>query len=175
LNGIPGFARLDGVGAAHDQEVRAIAARLEDADSLDAAELRELNPSLLILEALAVRESPPFDADTIAGLRAANRRLQESAGDATAAALADDDFHRLLTAACGNPRLLEVVDHVRKAMLAYERVYMLSPKRLALSVGEHEAIVAALERGDHERAAELVRENFTTGAAEVEAQLRERD
>jgi hypothetical protein len=33
--------------------------------------------------------------------------------------------------------------------------------------------LAALERGDHVRAAELVRENFTSGMPEVEAQLRE--
>jgi len=167
-------ARLRGVGAAPEPDVRELIARLREADSLDPAELRELNPSLLILEALAVRESPPFGADAIAELRAANKRLLDSAGDAAAAALADDDFHRRLTADCGNPRLLEVVDPVRRAMLAYERVYMLSPERLARSVDEHEAIVAALERGDHARAAELVRENFMSGMPEVEAQLRER-
>jgi len=106
-------------------------------------------------------------------LRAANKRLLESAGDAAAAVAADDEFHRRLTANCGNPRLLEVIDPVRRAMLGYERVYMLSPERLARSVEEHEAILAALERGDHVRAAELVRENFTSGMPEVEAQLRE--
>ena len=89
-------------------------------------------------------------------------------------ALADDDFHRLLTKDCGNPRLLEVVDPVRRALVAYERVYMLSPERLARSVDEHESIIAALEHGDHARAADLLRENFTTGMPEVEAQLRER-
>ena len=157
-----------------DEDVREVIARLREADSLDPAELRELNPSLLILEALAVRESPPFDAEAIAGLRAANKLLLDSAGDAAAAALADDDFHRRLTANCGNARLLEVVDPVRRAMLAYERVYMLSPERLARSVAEHEAIIDALERGDHARAADLVRENFTSGMPEVEAQLRDR-
>lgn len=156
-----------------DQDVRAVVARLREADSLDPAELRELNPSLLILEALAVRESPRFDAEAIAELRAANKRLLDSAGDPAAAALADDDFHRRLTADCGNPRLLETVDPVRRAMLAYERVYMLSPERLARSVAEHEAIIDALERGDHVRAADLVRANFTTGMPEVEAQLRD--
>jgi DNA-binding GntR family transcriptional regulator len=162
------------VGAVHDPDVREVVARLREADALDPAELRELNPSLLILEALAVRESPPFDADAIAALRAANKRLLDSAGDASAAALADDDFHRLLTKDCGNPRLLEVVDPVRRALVAYERVYMLSPERLARSVDEHESIIAALEHGDHARAADLLRENFTTGMPEVEAQLRER-
>jgi DNA-binding GntR family transcriptional regulator len=162
------------VGAVHDPDVREVVARLREADALDPAELRELNPSLLILEALAVRESPPFDADAIAELRAANKRLLDSAGDASAAALADDDFHRLLTKDCGSPRLLEVVDPVRRALVAYERVYMLSPERLARSVDEHESIIAALEHGDHARAADLLRENFTTGMPEVEAQLRER-
>jgi DNA-binding GntR family transcriptional regulator len=38
---------------------------------------------------------------------------------------------------------------------------MLSPERLAQSVGEHEAIVAALECGDHALAADRVRVNFT--------------
>jgi DNA-binding GntR family transcriptional regulator len=173
LNAAEAFARLDGVGVTHDAHVRDLAARLRKADSLDPAELRELNPSLLILEALAVRESPPFDAEAIAELRAANRRLRESAGDANAAALADDEFHRRLIADCGNARLLKLVDPVRRAMLGYERVYMLSRERLARSVEEHEAIVSALERGDHGRAAELVRDNFTSGMPEVEAQLRE--
>jgi DNA-binding GntR family transcriptional regulator len=174
LNAGDRFARLDGVGAAYDSDIREITARLGKADALDPAELRELNPSVLILEALAVRESPPFGAAAIAKLRAANKRLLDSAGDAKAAALADDEFHRRLTADCGNPRLLEVLAPVRRAMLAYEREYMLSPERLARSVDEHEAIVAALERGDHERAAELVRENFASGMPELEAQLRER-
>jgi DNA-binding GntR family transcriptional regulator len=156
-----------------DPDARELIARLREADALDPAELRELNPSLLILEALALRESPPFDAEAIAGLRAANKRLLDSAGDAEAAALADDDFHRRLTANCRNPRVLEAVDPVRRSMLAYERVYMLAPERLARSVEQHEEILAALERRDHARAADLLRENFTSGMPELEAQLRE--
>jgi DNA-binding GntR family transcriptional regulator len=164
-----------GVGSTRDPDVEAIAAHLRQADVLDPAELRELIPSLLMLEGLAVRESPPFDADAIAALRAANRRLLDSAGDAEAAALADDEFHRRLTAGCKNAHVLELVDLARKALLSYERLYMLSPERLARSVGEHEAIVAALERGDHALAADRVRENFTSGLPEVEAPLEERD
>jgi DNA-binding GntR family transcriptional regulator len=151
------------VGPPSDPDIEAIAAHLRQTDVLDRAELRELIPSLLILEALAVRDSPPFDAAAIVGLRAANQRLRDSAGDVTEAALADDEFHRRLTAGCGNTRLLEVVDVVRKALLDYEREYLLSPERLAGSVEEHEAIVAALEDGDHARAAECVRRNFTSG------------
>ena len=146
-----------------DPDIQAIADHLRQADVLDPAELRELIPSLLLLESVAVRESPPFDADAIAALRAANRRLQDAAHDPTAAVLADDEFHRRLTARCDNPHLLEVVDLVRQALVDYERLYLLSPERLARSVGEHEAIVAALEAGDHARAADRVRDNFTSG------------
>jgi DNA-binding GntR family transcriptional regulator len=163
------------VSSGRDEDIQAMAEHLREADLLDPAELRELIPSLLLLESVAVRESPPFDAETIGALRAANQRLRDSAGDATAAALADDDFHRRLTAGCRNEHLLKAVDMVRKALLGYERLYMLSPERLARSVEEHEAIVAALEAGDHELAAERLRENFTSGLPDLEDQIRERD
>jgi DNA-binding GntR family transcriptional regulator len=163
------------VGSPGGQDIQALAAHLRQADVLDPAELRELIPSLLLLEATAVRESPPFEAATIAALRSANRRLLDSKGDPTAAALADDEFHRRLTAGCRNAHLLEVVDLVRRALLGYERLYMLSPKRLARSVEEHEAIVAALESGDHVLAADRVRENFTSGLPTLDAPLNEAD
>jgi DNA-binding GntR family transcriptional regulator len=163
------------VASARDPDIEAIAQYLRDADVLDPDQLRELIPSVLILEGVAVRESPPFDSEGIAALRAANQRLRDSVGDPTAAALADDEFHRLLTAGCKNTRLLEVVDLVRKALLGYERVYMLSAERLASSVREHEAIVAALESGDHALAADRVRENFTSGLPSSDARLPDPD
>jgi DNA-binding GntR family transcriptional regulator len=163
------------VASARDPDVEALAEHLRHADVLDPAELRELIPSLLILEAVAVRESPPFDEEATAALRAANRRMADATGDPIAAARADDDFHRRLTAGCGNPGLLEVVDLVRKALLGYERLYMLSPERLAQSVGEHDSIVAALEAGDHALAADRVRENFTSGLLTVEEPLQDAD
>jgi DNA-binding GntR family transcriptional regulator len=158
-----------------DRTIEELAEHLRDADVLDAGELRELIPSLLILEGVAVRESPPFDAEAIAGLKAANERLRDSPDDAAAAALADDEFHRRLTAACTNANLMEVVDLVRKALLGYERLYMLSPQRLTLSVEQHEAIIAALEAGDHALAADRIRENFTSGLPTVEVPLDESD
>jgi DNA-binding GntR family transcriptional regulator len=162
-----------GVGSSPDPDVQVIADHLREADLLDPAELRELIPSLLILEGIAVRESPPFDADTIAALRAANRHLHDSAGDPTAAAAADDEFHRQLTGRCDNAHLLRVVDVVRQALLGYERQYMLSPERLERSVGQHEDIIEALESGDHALAADRVRENFTSGMPSSDARPRD--
>jgi DNA-binding GntR family transcriptional regulator len=163
------------VASPRDPDIEAIAQHLHQTDLLDPAELRELIPSLLILEGVAVRESPRFDAEAIAELREANQRLKDSADDATAAAQADDDFHRRLTAGCQNANVLRVVDLVRKALLGYERLYLLAPERLAGSVAEHEAIIQALEAGDHNLAAERVRENFTSGLPEPEARIEDPD
>jgi DNA-binding GntR family transcriptional regulator len=163
------------VGAARDPDIQAIADHLREADLLDPAELRELIPSLLILEAVAVGESPPFDAEAIAALRASNRQLLDSAGDAAAGASADDEFHRRPTAGCTNAHLREVIDLVRKALLGFERVYLTSPERAARSVDEHEAIVAALEIGDHALAADRVRANYTSGLPTPDGELQEPD
>src|SRR5918999_1120992 len=145
-----------GVSAPSDPDIQAMAEHLRSIDVLDPTELRELIPSLLILEGVALRSSPPFDAEAIAGLRAANARLRDSACDPTAAAEADDEFHRRLLAGCDNPRLLEAIELVRNALLRYERLYLVSSERLARSVAEHEEIVTALEAGDNALAAERV-------------------
>ena len=158
-----------------DPGIEAIAEHLRQADLLDPAEVRELIPSLLILEGVAIRETPPFDAEAIAALRAANGRLRDSADDPGAAVSADDEFHRRLVAGSEDAHLVEVIDLVRKALLGYERLYMLSPERLARSVAEHEAIVAALETGDNALAADRVRANYTSGLPTLDAPLHNPD
>jgi DNA-binding GntR family transcriptional regulator len=161
------------VASPRNADIEAIAEHLRQADLLDPTEVRELIPSLLILEGVAVRESPRFDDEAMGELRAANQRLREAVGDVAAAVQADDDFHRHLTAGCTNERLHEVIDLVRKGLLGYERAYLLSPERLANSVAEHEAIIAALETGDHALAAERVRENFTSGMPEAQTRIQD--
>ncbi len=139
---------------------------------LDAGELRELYPAALMLECLAVREAPPYDAETLAALRAANERLR-AAADPVAAMAADDDFHTALLRHCDNERLLDVLGPVRRALLRYERAYMVEPARIERSAAQHEAIVAALERGDRAAAAQGVRENFMHALPDLEAQIAE--
>jgi len=141
---------------------------------LDSSELRELYPAVLMLESVAVRDGPPCSEADLAALRAANARLRASAGDSAEAALADDEFHRRLTSGCGNERLLAVLDPVRRALLRYERVYMLSPEHIARSAAQHDEIIEALEAGDRRLAADLVRENFTSAMPDLTAELDKR-
>jgi DNA-binding GntR family transcriptional regulator len=130
-------------------------------EEMTAGEVEELYPSVLMLEATAVLHSPPYDAGALARLREANAQLL-AAQDAVAGARADDLFHERLIENCGNHALLAVVAPMRARLVAYERQYFSTAERREGSAAQHEAIVDALEAGDHERAAALVRENFTT-------------
>ncbi len=140
------------------------------ASRLDSREVRELYPAVLVLESVAVRDAPSYDAAAVARLREANATLLE-AQDAEAGARADDLFHERLIESCGNPRLLDVVRPLRQALMAYEQVYFSTPERRRRSAEQHGQIIDALAAGERERAAALVRDNFTTALPELTAEL----
>jgi DNA-binding GntR family transcriptional regulator len=130
-------------------------------------EANRLYPAAVVLESVAVRRAPRFDAGRLRALRDANARFRSAAGDAAAASTADDDFHRLLIADCGNDELVAALLPIKRALLRYERVYMADPGRIERSAAQHDAIVAALERGDHAVAAQLLRGNLTGGLPDL--------
>jgi DNA-binding GntR family transcriptional regulator len=139
--------------------------------SLDPRELRELYPAVAILENLALRQSPPLSATTLEALRAANADLRAAVGDPPAAIAADYLFHEHLTGGCGNAGLLEVLRSIKRALVPYERAYMLDAERIERSAAQHDEIIAVLETGDLARAADLVRENFVTSLPDLAAQF----
>jgi DNA-binding GntR family transcriptional regulator len=138
---------------------------------LDPRELRELYPAVAILETLALRQAPPSSAATLSALKAANADLRAAAGDPPAAIAADYDFHDHLTRGCGNPGLLRVLGSIKRALVPYERAYMLDAERIERSASQHDEIIAALEAGDQGRASELVRENFTSSLPDLASQF----
>jgi DNA-binding GntR family transcriptional regulator len=138
---------------------------------LDPTELRELYPAVAILETLALRQAPPFKASTLADLRAANAELRAAVGDAPAAIGADYAFHDHLTRECGNSGLLAVLSSIKRALVPYERAYMLDAAHIERSASQHDEIIAALEAGNHGRASDLVRENFTSSLPGLASQF----
>jgi DNA-binding GntR family transcriptional regulator len=132
-----------------------------ESEQIPEREVEELYPAVLMLEATAILHAPPYDADAIARLRDANAQLL-AATDPGTGARADDLFHERLTECCGNDELVAVVRPMREQLMAYERQYFSTQERRERSAAQHETITAALEAGDHERAAALLRENFTT-------------
>jgi DNA-binding SARP family transcriptional activator len=130
---------------------------------LAVAEARELFPLAVVLESLAVRQSPPFGRDALDQLRWANERLRRARNDPFAASAADDDFHAALIAASGDEPLRAALRPVKRALLRYEHFYMTDPERIDRSAEQHDSIVAALERRDHAEAAQRLRDNLTGG------------
>jgi len=131
------------------------------------SEARELYPLVVVLETIAIRQSPTFEPAALEALREANGRMRAAVGDPSAAMLADDDFHARLTAGCPSEPLLAVLRPVRRALLRYEPVYMLEPARIERSAAQHDEIVRALERGDHAEAAQRLRHNLARGLPDL--------
>ena len=135
--------------------------------SLAMTEARELYPLAVVLESIAIRQSPPFGRARLDDLRGANERMRAALHDPPAAVAADDDFHAALTAACGNEPLLAALRPVKRALLRYEQVYMVEPARIDRSVTQHDGVIEALERGDHPDAAQRLRRNLTGGLPDL--------
>ena len=160
---VPGAERLTGVAMpALLAWVSELAERPAPA-RLAVAEARELFPLAVVLESLAIRQSPPFGRAALDALRWANERLRRAAADPYAASAADDDFHAALIAACGDEPLRSALRPIKRALLRYEHYYMADPERIARSAEQHDGIIAALERGDHAEAAQRLRDNLAGG------------
>lgn len=128
---------------------------------LDEAWLREAYPIALLLEGLAVRSSVPIGGDILGRLRAINDELRDlGPADARLAAHRDFDFHDELIRACGNERLLATVRPMKQMLVRYECLLMADAGRPEASAAMHDEIIDLLERGDHERAAQVVEDNF---------------
>jgi hypothetical protein len=135
--------------------------------ALAMSEARELYPLAVVLESVAIRQSPRFGRVALTALRRANERMRAALHDPPAAIAADDEFHARLAAASENPPLLAALRSVKRALLRYEQVYMLDPERIEHSTRQHDRIIEALERGDRQEAAQRVRRNPTGGLPDL--------
>jgi DNA-binding GntR family transcriptional regulator len=127
---------------------------------LSEVEVREGYPVLILLEGLAVRTTTTFPPEAIARLREINDAMASEREDAMRAATRDWEFHDELVSRCGNEQLLSTLRPLKRLMLRYEYTYMSAEEFVTRSVDQHVAIVAALERGDHDAAAALVEDNY---------------
>jgi DNA-binding GntR family transcriptional regulator len=126
--------------------------------ALDEASVREYNAVIALLESLAVRLSPPFDAQRRAALRAANARLR-AASDPVAAAIADRDVHRRLIEPGADAILLDTLRPAQTALRPLAADGHAGDARR--HAAEHDEIIDALAAGDIAAAADRLREHVT--------------
>jgi DNA-binding GntR family transcriptional regulator len=128
------------------------------------ANLMELYPIVAALELLAGRLAlDRFTAGDVALLREINVRLATARdrGDVPAMLEHNTAFHRLITERGGNRRLALLLDDLRSQLTRLELWYYSGRERTQRSIQEHDAIIAAVERGDRARALELLERNMS--------------
>jgi DNA-binding GntR family transcriptional regulator len=69
-------------------------------------------------------------------------------------------FHKTLVDACGNPRLIQMIDTFVKQIKRYRMKILSMPGRLESSLKNHEMIVRSFEAGDAEKAESLRKETI---------------
>ena len=137
------------------------------------AAMADLTPELVVdafcvraeLEGMAARlATPRLSGDDLARLEELVARMEEAgrAGDAARLVQQDVEFHRVLTAACRRPVLLEAL-----ATIANRTYLLISATRYAYPLdrlaGLHAWIVEAVRSGDPDRVEAAVRDHILYG------------
>lgn len=109
---------------------------------------------------LAARAAAAATDDLLEELDRCNRRLERhaEAGDGRAFELANDEFHAIVNAAAGSPRLAWF--YVNAIPIIPRRFLWLVPGWSELSLNDHHAIVAGLRRRDAEAARHAMSEHI---------------
>lgn len=136
--------------------------------------VRESYPILGALEAAALRLAGPLLGTAVAELRALVDAL-EAARDPARQYELDHDFHRRLIRDCGNARLLALIETERVRAQRFDGAHRRGTHDRVGSCAEHRQIVAAIERGGIEQAAQLLEAHWRRGVRTVVEWLAERD
>ena len=119
---------------------------------LDELELRELYPVVLLLEGLAVRSAPAFEAQRVASLREINDRMVGAIEDSmTAANVRAGSSTRSSCAASATISLLDTLRPLKRQLLRYEFAYRDDRDNGRPLAHQHAAIADALEHGETKR------------------------
>jgi DNA-binding GntR family transcriptional regulator len=123
-------------------------------------DVEEIYPLLWTLESLALRAAGAIPAEKRRQLAEINAQLEASAADAEAALALDRRWHDALLSSCRNQHLLDFIGGLKDLAHRYELAYMKHSGKVILSVEQHRGVLAALERGDVEKAAAHLEENW---------------
>jgi DNA-binding GntR family transcriptional regulator len=131
----------------------------------------------------AIRPLLDPEALRLAGLPSRERmeRLQEindkldRENEADAIIDLDDDWHLELIANCPNRVLIDLIKQFIQRTRRYEIALMRERKNVLVAIADHNAIVAALRRGDLDAACAALRTNLQTGRAPIVEWLTERE
>lgn len=126
-----------------------------------------------MLKAAAARLATPAQRAAIE--RTAQEYEQAAAGgDAHAVVLANRTFHRAIYAAAGNPVAVAMMESRSTLVDSVRAACGYGPGRLDLAIRQHRGIVAAIRRGDGERAGTLAALHTEASKKDLLARLAQR-
>jgi len=137
---------------------------------LSLRDMRELLSVRGALEAHAITLAYEHEGVRLAEhLRQANRRFHRAieAEDFAEANEANREFHDFIADRACNDHLRRLLDDVWSKCLRYRAGFRLVPGRGRAAAAEHEAIIAAIEAGETERMAILMRAHMDTAGREM--------
>jgi DNA-binding GntR family transcriptional regulator len=131
-------------------------------EPLSAQEVRDTYPMIARLECLAVEESVALLPALVPALERINAAFGRARAPRRALAL-DTEFHDTLMSGSTNRRLSTLMAVLRRAIGRYEHVYMSDRSLTSVSVGHHEAVIAAIRAGDLAGALAAIERNYAFG------------
>ncbi|HEX2116335.1 MAG TPA: GntR family transcriptional regulator [Alphaproteobacteria bacterium] len=141
---------------------------------IDLRAARQAHFLRLAIELEAVRRvAAEHDSAFVPTLRQAVDALRSSADDYEAFAGADRAFHQLFYEAAGVPDLFHLVGRHSGHIDRLRRLNLPLPGKMEAVIRDHEALVAAVARGDAEGAAAILRRHLS-GTLSIVDQIRER-
>lgn len=142
---------------------------------VDAELVRAVHEVRALVEPEAVRRSAHRKAD----LSEARAALADAAAavddgvDRWQMSLINRRFHRAMYAGCGNPLMVRILDELRDQTALITLAGWEVERTWKAELGEHRAVLAAVEAGDPDAAAELMRRHIQTFADRMVEELSE--
>jgi DNA-binding GntR family transcriptional regulator len=135
-------------------------------------EILDIYETRIVLEATAARiaaqRSTPLDAVRLD--QAARLTEAVDTSDPRALSRANRELHRVIWHSTHNESLIDLLERLDLHLLRFPETTLAFPGRWAESTAQHREIVAAIQAGDGERAAQLATEHFTA-AREIRLRL----
>jgi DNA-binding GntR family transcriptional regulator len=129
---------------------------------LSTREVREVYPILAQLELYAVRTSLRFLPALLPKLVKINGAFARARSPLRAIEF-DTQWHDTLMSHSKNTRLAALVAELRLAIRRYEHLYMAETDFTSISAKQHEAIIAAIRRGNRDEILQALEENYRFG------------
>ena len=158
---------------AHEGALRAVPRIGYFVRPLTLQELEQIYPIRPLLDPEALRLAGLPSPERMRRLRELNQQIV-AARDADAAIGLDDAWHLELVAACPNRVLVELIEQFIRRTRRYETALMRERKNVLGAGDAHDAIMAALDRGDLDAACAALKTNLQTGFEPIAEWLRTR-